>query len=83
MMHHLGGPYRMVEAFKNGNALFIAWPLNGLIQIVRSTGALWDNRKAPWSMHREDLQRVTTGFVSYDMRAKILPSFKSSPKPQS
>src|SRR6267142_1194663 len=59
MVHVFGGPHREVMCVQNGQAIFIEWPLSGLIRIVVKTGQLWDNRKSPWSMHPDDLRRIT------------------------
>jgi len=61
MVHRLGGPPKMVEAYRNGGSLFVYWPLNGLIRIVNSSGALWDNRKGPWRVSSRDLHFMLTG----------------------
>lgn len=59
MVHVHGGPYRELRCIQNGETVFVEWPMSGLIRIVLQTGKLWDARKGPWTMHGEDLQRIT------------------------
>lgn len=68
MIHHLGGPPRELDAYQNGNTIFIYWPLSGLLQIVKSTGVIWTQRKGPWKMHPEDLKRIVFKHPTYLIR---------------
>jgi len=66
MVHIFGGPYREVRCVQNGQAIFIEWPLSGLIRIVLKTGKLWDSRRGPWTMHSDDLKRITRKAEPYN-----------------